>query len=138
MQGLKSYLVILVAMGSLVYVAADTEPSSIDMQIKAINKAAPQERVKLMNQFKEQLASMNADERAAAIGEMRSQMQGHENKQQHQEMRGHAQHDQMQQSERMQRSEQMQERHAGEQLNREIKGHLNNNQGHTPTQPRGQ
>ena len=139
MQYLKRLLFILaIIMGGLVQLVADTQPSSIDMQIQAINQAAPQERVKLMNQFKEQLASMNADERSVAISEMRSQMQGHESKQTQQQMREHAQHDQMQHSEGMQRMDQMQERHAGEQLNREIQGHFNNNQGHTPRQPREQ
>jgi len=138
MNYLMRELFILLFMGSLVHLLAQRVPSSIDMQIKAINNAAPQERVKLMNQFKEQLASMNADARAAAISEMRSQIQGHENGQPHQEMREHAQHEQMQHSGSMQRSEQMQERHGGEQINRALQGHLNNNQGHTPSQPRGQ
>ena len=138
MKYLTRELLILAIMGSLFPLAADTQSSSIDMQIKAIHQAAPQERVKLMNAFKEQLASMNAEERSAAISEMRTQMQGHQGRetQPHQEMREHAQHEQMQQSERMQRMDQMQERHAGEQMNREMQGHVNNNQGHTPRQPR--
>ena len=138
MKYLTRELLILAIMGSWFPLVADAQPSSIDMQIQAIHQAAPQERVKLMNAFKEQLASMNAEERSAAISEMRTQMQGHQGRetQQHQEMREHAQHEQMQQSERMQRMDQMQERHAGEQMNREMQGHVNNNQGHTPRQPR--
>ena len=138
MKYLTKELLLLAVIGSLVHLSADTSPSSIDMQITAINQAAPEERVKLMNEFKEQLASMNADERSAAISEMRSQMQGHKSQetQQHQEMREHAQHAQMQQSEHMQRMDQIQERHAGEQMNREMQGTFDNNQGHMPTQPR--
>ncbi len=138
MTYLKKELSILIIIGSLVQLVADTTPSSIDMQIKAINQAAPQERVKLMNQFKEQLANMNSDERSAAISEMRSQMQGHTSEQtpQHQELQERVQHEQMQQSESMQRIDQMQERHVGGQLNREMQGSFDANQGHGPTQPR--
>jgi hypothetical protein len=89
---------------------------SIDQQIAAMQKASPQERVKLMNQFKQQLASMNAEERAKSIGHLRQKMQGeHSGKHADTEMHNEAQRNQMQQSEHLQRMEQMQQRHGGDQ-----------------------
>ena len=50
--------------------------SGIDAQITKIQNAPAQERVKLMNQFKEQLANMNVQERTDAIAQMQKKMQG--------------------------------------------------------------
>ena len=43
---------------------------SIDMQIAAIKKAEPQERVRLMNAFKRKLIKMNQEQRIATIQKM--------------------------------------------------------------------
>jgi len=48
---------------------------SVDAQIEAIQTAPAQERVRLMNQFKQRLMQMNQEDRMAAIQEMQSKMQ---------------------------------------------------------------
>ncbi|MEN4045663.1 hypothetical protein [Sulfurimonas sp. NWX367] len=63
--------------------ATDTATVSVDAQIEAIQSAPEQERVQLMNEFKQRLMQMNQEERMAAIQEMQSKMQteagaGHE------------------------------------------------------------
>ena len=103
--------------------------SSVDEQLKAIQNAPAAKRVELMNQFKQRLANMNAQERTAAINKMRTKMQSHsqEHANEHKEMREHAQQNQMQQTERMQRMEQMQERHSGDQYMQEMEGNFDQN-----------
>ena len=49
--------------------------STIDAQIEAIQTAPAQERVKLMNEFKQKLMTMNQEERMAAITQMQEKMQ---------------------------------------------------------------
>jgi hypothetical protein len=63
----------LMLLGTLTLGMADE--ISVDEQITAIQEAPAQERVQLMNQFKERLATMNADEREAAITQLRTQTQ---------------------------------------------------------------
>jgi len=92
------------------------EPLTIDQQIEAIQKAAPQERVKLMNQFKQQLASMNAEERSKSISQLRTKMQGTQEHTASEHINSEAQRDQMQQNEHLQRVEQMQQQHGGQQI----------------------
>jgi len=87
---------------------------SIDQQIAAMRQATPQERVTLMNQFKQQLATMNAQERAKSISQLREKMQ-QKSAQEEQTMHNKVQQDQMQQSEKIQRMEQMQQQHGGDQ-----------------------
>ena len=65
--------VALMLLGTLTLGMADEV--SVDEQITAIQEAPAQERVQLMNQFKERLATMNADEREAAITQLRTQTQ---------------------------------------------------------------
>ncbi len=48
---------------------------SIDTQIAEIQAAPEEERVELMNELKEIIASLNEEDRAAAIEEVRSQME---------------------------------------------------------------
>ena len=48
---------------------------SVDAQIAEIQAAPAQERVELMNQFKQRLANMNQEERAAAITALQEKMQ---------------------------------------------------------------
>jgi len=111
------------------------EQLSIDQQIAAMQQATPQERVKLMNQFKQQLASMNAEERSKSITQLREKMQQQNTQRTSKETRTNAQHDQMQQSQQLQQMEQMQERHGGEQYMNEMKqdaGKIGNNLPHKP------
>ena len=111
------------------------EQLSIDQQIAAMQQATPQERVKLMNQFKQQLASMNAEERSKSITQLREKMQQQNTQRTSKETRTNAQHDQMQQSQQLQQMEQMQERHGGEQYMNEMKqdaGKIGNNLLHKP------
>ena len=56
--------------------ATATTSVSVDAQIAAIQAAPAQERVQLMNQFKQKLATMNQADRMAAIQEMQQKMQG--------------------------------------------------------------
>lgn len=116
------------------------EQISVDQQITAMQKATPQERVKLMNQFKQQLATMNAQERAKSISQLREKMQEHSDHaadMHDTQMHTDAQRDQMQQNEKMQRMEQMQERHGGDQYMHEIEkdmGDMGNNLPDLPEQ----
>jgi len=121
MKQISATLWVLVLMGLFTALSAGEQPS-IDQQIASMHKATPQERVKLMNQFKQQLATMNAEERAKSITQLREQMQrnnsnGHV---QAKYMNGDAQRNQMQQNEQLQRMEQMQQRHGGEQYQQEM------------------
>jgi hypothetical protein len=50
--------------------------NSIDAKIEKIQNAPAQERVKLMNEFKQQLAKMNQEDRMEAISQMQEKMQG--------------------------------------------------------------
>ena len=108
------------------------EPLTIDQQIEAIRKAAPQERVKLMNQFKQQLASMNAEERSKSISRLRTKIQGTQEHTASEQMNSEAQRDQMQQNEHLQRVEQMQQQHGGQQIH-EMETEMGEN---LPVQPK--
>ena len=105
--------------------AQEGAKQSIDAQIKAIQNASAQDRVKMMNQFKERLANMNAQERSDAIAEMRTQMQtNHTQNQEHMQSRT----EQMKHSEEMQRMDKVQQNHGGDQYMQEIKSGMD----HTP------
>ena len=134
-KNITLWVLITVALTSLL---AD-ESISIDQQIAAMQKATPQERVKLMNQFKQQLATMNAQERAQSITQLQKQMkaQNNQNNQhlQGEQMQSEAQHQQMQQSEQMQRMEQMQQRHSGDQYQKELDQEMGSMGGKGPNPP---
>ena len=51
--------------------------SNIDAQITKIQNAPAQERVELMNEFKQQLANMNKEDRMQAISQMQEKMHAH-------------------------------------------------------------
>ena len=51
--------------------------ADIDVQIEKIQNAPAQERVELMNEFKQQLANMNKEDRMQAISQMQEKMQAH-------------------------------------------------------------
>ncbi len=63
----------LMLLGTLTFSMA--EEISVDEQITAIQEAPAQERVRLMNQFKTRLATMNEADREAAITQLRTQTQ---------------------------------------------------------------
>ena len=63
----------LILLGTLALGIADT--ISVDEEIAAIQEAPAQERVRLMNQFKQRLATMNETEREAAITQLRAETQ---------------------------------------------------------------
>lgn len=62
----------LMLLGSLSAALADVD---VDAQIEALKSAPPQERVRLMNEFKKTLSTLSQEERAAAIEEFRSGME---------------------------------------------------------------
>jgi len=133
---MKTLLWIPLLFISITCLTANDTPS-IDQQITAMQQASPQERVKLMNQFKQYLTSMNAEERSKSITKLREKMQ--QNVQTTSKMtHTNAQHDQMQQSEKLQRMQQMQQRHGGEQYMHEMRqeaGEIGNNLPHKPQLP---
>jgi len=52
-----------------------TTSVSVDTQIAEIQAAPAQERVRLMNQFKQRLAAMNEEQRAEAIAQLQEKIQ---------------------------------------------------------------
>ena len=71
MKTLLSSTAALMLLGTLTLGMSET----VDEQIAAIQEAEPAERVALMNQFKGTLSTLTAEEREAAIEEMRSTME---------------------------------------------------------------
>ena len=70
---MKKITTTLVLLGTLTLgLAVD---ATIDAQIEAIQNAPAQERVRLMNQFKQQLATMNKEQRQEAVAKMQAEMQ---------------------------------------------------------------
>jgi hypothetical protein len=109
----------LILLGSLTLAMAD---ATIDEQITAIKNAPAQERVQLMNRFKERLAAMNASEREEAIKQLRAQVQTRQQSddnegdqlQERTQTQERSRINQMQQTEQMQRMEEMQQRQSGD------------------------
>jgi len=112
-------LITLALLGSLTLTLAD---ASVDAQITAIQNAPAQERVALMNQFKQELATMNAEERSAAISIMQTKMQARQGEHQAQgdmtrmRMQEHAGEMQMEQNGQMSQMQNMNQHQAGGQL----------------------
>lgn len=70
---MKKITATLVLLGTLTLgLAVD---ATIDAQIAEIQSAPAQERVQLMNEFKQQLATMNQEQRQEAIAAMQAEMQ---------------------------------------------------------------
>ena len=67
---MSKFLIIYFIFLNLYFVSA----MSIDEQISRIKKAPPKERVELMNKFKQNLASMNQNQRNDAIETLRTKM----------------------------------------------------------------
>jgi hypothetical protein len=72
MKILKTVIATAIILGSFTAVVAN---ENVDTQIANIKGASAQERVQLMNEFKVKLAAMNAQDRADAISQLRSQVQ---------------------------------------------------------------
>jgi len=70
---MKKITTILVLVGTLTLcLAAD---ATIDAQIEEIQNAPAQKRVKLMNRFKQELMTMNQEQRQEAVVKMQAEMQ---------------------------------------------------------------
>lgn len=67
---LKNISTLFLVCGAITLSGAD----SINDQIEAIKRAAPQERVELMNRLKVQIAAMNEEERALALENLQTNM----------------------------------------------------------------
>ena len=103
----------LMLLGTLTLSMADT---TVDEQIAAIAAATPEERVALVNGFKETLSTMNNNERAAAIAQMRSSMSSTGEQMQTQtQTRLKSRMGQMEQTDEMQRMQQMNQQQTGSQ-----------------------
>ncbi len=128
MNKINFYLFIFMLLGMVNSVYAEV---SIDAQLRAIQAAPASKRVELMNQFKQRLAEMNAQERAEVITKMRSQIQKQQSEhksemQEHQKSR----QEQIQHSEKMQRMEQIQQHQRGkEYMNKEMNQQIGEHQG---------
>jgi len=60
--------------GMLFQISLYAEIVSIDAQIQKIRSASPQERVKLMNEFKLRVSQMNREERSHTLKKMQTKM----------------------------------------------------------------
>ncbi len=70
---MKKITTILALVGTLTLgLAAD---ATIDAQIERIQNAPAKERVKLMNEFKQHLMTMNQEQRQEAVAKMQAEMQ---------------------------------------------------------------
>ncbi|WP_300368917.1 hypothetical protein [Hydrogenimonas sp.] len=58
----------------LLFINLHAEPTDIDREIAKIKAAPPEERVKLMNEFKRKLFKMNQEERSEAIQRLKHSM----------------------------------------------------------------
>lgn len=86
----------------------------IDEQIQAVLQASPSDRVRLMNQLKLQLASMNEQQRDSAIQMLKTKMSGgtHINIYQMGQQKSNMQPMQMQQTQAIRQNETMKQRQA--------------------------
>jgi len=69
---MKSFFLLVVLLTSLLFANSELD---IDSYITKIKEAAPEERVKLMNEFKQKIAQMNKEERLQSIKKMQTKMQ---------------------------------------------------------------
>lgn len=107
---------------------------TVDEQITAIQEAPAQERVRMMNQFKERLATMNETEREAAITQLRTQTQTQarvkegtgegEQLQTRTQTQERSRVNQMQQTEDMVRAQEMNQMQQMNQIQSQVKQHL--------------
>ena len=112
----------LIVMFFIFFFSFSVSAVSIDEQIEAIKKASPQERVRLMNEFKRKLVQMNRKQRLETITKMQEQInhthhvRNSWNKPNIQTQQKHLQQMQMQNNEHMDRMQNMIQHGAGEQL----------------------
>lgn len=120
---MKKITTTLALLGALTMGLAE---DSIDTQIEAIQTAPAQERVRLMNEFKKHLATMNSEERTQAIEKLqtktRTQMQVKT------QTRTRTQEMQMQNSAEMTRSQNMNQNQMANQYMRSNSQGSNTNQ----------
>lgn len=118
---MKKITTILALVGTLTLgLAAD---ATIDAQIEKIQNAPAQERVQLMNEFKQQLATMNKEQRQEAVAKMQAEMQaaGEMTKTQAQERkREHVAAAQAEATQEMNRHQNMQQNQMGNQVAHEF------------------
>ena len=119
---------------------------SLPAQIKKIQNAPAQQRVELMNQLKERIATMSPDERREAMQQLHTQMRNEaanehaqdqkmmekveemltEVQEHKEQMQEHAQEMQQNVHGEMERNEHMNQREAGEQYREQMQGHVEN------------
>jgi len=117
--------------------------ATIDSQIAAIQAAPAQERVQMMNEFKQKLMQMNQEDRMAAIAEMQKEMAGHKDAMQQQgeqmqaqmqehmqeKMQKHAEGMQMEHMQDMTQMQNMNQHQAGNQWQHEQNDIMQHNGG---------
>jgi len=100
-----------------VVTAAETSTLSVDAQIEAIQNAPAAERVELMNNFKERIASMNEADRSAAIEQLQATLQPTQTREQIQaRVEEHAQEMQMQVNEKVNQMQSMNQTLIGDKM----------------------
>ncbi len=118
---MKKVTAILALVGTLTLgLAAD---ATIDAQIERIQNAPAKERVKLMNEFKQHLMTMNKEQRQEAVAAMQAEMQaaGEMSKTQAQERkREHVAAAQAEATGEMNRHQNMHQKQMGNQVAREF------------------
>ncbi len=118
---MKKVTAILALVGTLTLgLAAD---ATIDAQIERIQNAPAKERVKLMNEFKQHLMTMNQEQRQEAVAKMQAEMQaaGEMSKTQAQERkREHVAAAQAEATGEMNRHQNMHQNQMGNQVAREF------------------
>jgi len=72
MKNFTKISLMLIALGSTLLIANE----SIDAQIQKIHDASADQRVELMNNFKQQLRNMNSEDRMQAISSLRNSTDG--------------------------------------------------------------
>ena len=114
---MKRITTTLVLLGTLTLGLA--QDATIDAQIEEIQNAPLQERVKLMNQLKLRLSTMNQEDRSEAIAKMQAKMQatGTMTKAQARE-RERIRKSQVEATEEMLRAEHMNQNQMGNQVSR--------------------
>jgi uncharacterized membrane protein YccC len=117
---------VMMLLGALTLGVAE---DAIDTQISEINAAPVSERVELMNQFKQKLSTLSADERAEAISKLQTRTQT--------QVREKNRVNQIEQTESMKRSEQMQQQQIMHQSMQQNMGAASSGSASTPNMPMG-
>ena len=112
---MKKITTILALVGTLTLgLAAD---ATIDAQIQRIQNAPAAEKVKLMNEFKQQLMTMNQEQRQETVAKMQTEMQASgEMTQAKAQERNRVRKDQMEATQDMARTQHMNQKQKGSQF----------------------